>query len=91
MTEFTHYKVNFIYLDGKDMSVLIKKENLNQFFVDLRLEGCYWNADKTQAFYTDLEKVRVAQVLATNRDEENITDEITGEQIQQQEKKTSES
>ena len=71
------YQVKFNFMDGKDLAVQMKKDDLANFFSHLNDKQVYWNEAFSKGFWTDLDRVRWIEFneLQTPKVEKVVGDE----------------
>lgn len=66
------YKVNMIYKDDKSLSVMVKKEEIENFFNHLNASRVYIEPDQDIGFWTDISSIRYITV----KEEEDVCIEV---------------
>lgn len=77
------FRMKLVYQDNKDLDISIDEASLPNFFESLNKHKIYWNHDSSHGFWTDLEKVRYVQFMATPEPQEKNGKEEDKESIRE--------
>jgi|AntRauTorckE5430_2_1112549.scaffolds.fasta_scaffold16341_3 hypothetical protein len=57
-----NYHVKIFYLDGKDVSVILRKEDVNKFLACVKTNQPFWDDKLEGAFFSPTDHIRYVQV-----------------------------
>ena len=56
-----NYQVRIFYLDGKDLSVMLRKSDVNRFLACVKNNEAFWDEKQEGAFYSPSSQIRYVQ------------------------------
>lgn len=61
-----NYHVKLFYMDGKDVSVILRKEDVSKFLACIKTDQPFWDEHHEGAFFSPIRHIRYVQIQAQN-------------------------